>query len=101
MAGNFMSERYSKNFLLPVQCSFTVQIQRAVVRWDEILRERISIGGGRMVRWPGRTLALALDVYKHITQLKSDVSFGLTGLIASNCAFNGDDRNARWLPATR
>jgi hypothetical protein len=92
-----MSERYSKNFLLPVQCSFTVQIQRAVVRWDE----RISIGGGRMVRSPGRTLALALDVYKHITQLKSDVSFGLTGLIASNCAFNGDDRNARWLPATR
>jgi hypothetical protein len=28
MAGNFMSELYSKNFLLPVQCSFTVQIQR-------------------------------------------------------------------------
>jgi hypothetical protein len=77
-----MSERYSKNFLLPVQCSFTVRIQRAAVRWDEIFRERISIGGGRMVRWPGRTLALALDVYKHITQLKSDVSFGLTGLIA-------------------
>jgi hypothetical protein len=99
MAGNFMSERYSKNFLLSVQCSFPVQVQRAVVRWDEILRERI--GGGRMVRWPGRTLALALDVYKHITQLKSDVSFGLTGLIASNCAFNGDDRNARSLPATR
>ena len=43
----------------------------------------------------GRTLALALDVYNHITQLKSDVSFGLTGFIASNCAFNGDDRNAR------
>jgi hypothetical protein len=43
----------------------------------------------------GRTLALALDVYNHITQLKSDVSVGLTGFIASNCAFNGDDRNAR------
>jgi hypothetical protein len=43
----------------------------------------------------GRTLALARDVYNHITQLKSDVSFGLTGFIASNCAFNGDDRNAR------
>lgn len=67
----------------------------AVVRWDEILRERIAIGGGRMGALAGRTLALALDVYNHITQLKSDVSFGLTGFIASNCAFNGDDRNAR------
>lgn len=92
MAGNFMSERYSKNFLLPVQCSFTVQVQRAVVRWDEILRERIAIGGGRMARWREEHWRLHS---MSITQLKSDVSFGLTGFIASNCAFNGDDRNAR------
>lgn len=70
----------------------------AVLRWDEILRERIAHGA-----LAGKNIALALDVYKHITQLKGDVSFGLTGLIASNCAFNGDDRNPadKSLPATR
>ena len=41
-----------------------------------------------MARWREEHVALALNLYGLITQLKSGVSFGLTGFIASDCAFN-------------